>query len=112
MEKSKIKTIDITALEWFDSVNGNSYFAGSVTVNFGMPGAQTINLPYQYGYGDHYKDIAFKALETAKIITDREHNSNGSAEELWRYCDRKKIILSTTKHENCKKSELMEFTAN
>lgn len=36
MRKTKIKTIDVTALEWFDKANGNSYFAGTVTINFGM----------------------------------------------------------------------------
>jgi hypothetical protein len=109
--KIKIKTIDITALEWFDKVNGNSYFAGSVTVNYGMPNAKTVNMVFQYGYGDHYKDMAFKELETAGIVKDREHANNGSAEALWKYCDRKKIILRTTKHENCKKRELMQFAS-
>jgi hypothetical protein len=36
IELMKIKTIDITALEWFDKVNGNSYFSATVTLNFGM----------------------------------------------------------------------------
>jgi len=32
----KIKTIDVNVKEWFDKVNGNSYFAGTVSLNFGM----------------------------------------------------------------------------
>lgn len=105
----KIKTIDITALEWFDKVNGNSYFAGTVTVNFGLPTVKTVNMRFQYGYGDHYKDIAFQTLEKNGLIKDRAHHGNGSAESSWQYCDRKKIILRTTKYENCKKRELMQF---
>ena len=30
-----IKTIDINAKEWYDKINGNSYFAGYVVVNKG-----------------------------------------------------------------------------
>ena len=32
----KVKTIDVQVKEWFDKVNGNSYFAGIITINFGM----------------------------------------------------------------------------
>ena len=42
----KIKTLDITAKEWFDKVNGNSYFSAQVTVNFGMEGQQVINCSF------------------------------------------------------------------
>lgn len=32
----KIKTIDITAKEWFDRVNGNSYHSVRTVINYGM----------------------------------------------------------------------------
>ena len=105
----KIKTIDIIALEWFDKVNGNSYFAGTVTLNYGTESAKEFKMPFQYGYGDHYKDMAFQLLEEEKQIKDREHYENGSRESLRRYAERKKIIVRTTKHENCKKAELKQF---
>lgn len=104
--KGKIKTIDINAKQWFDKVNGNSYFSAIVTVNYGLKNETSISLPFQYGYGDHYKYEAFKALGTANIIKDRQHHNNGSAEQLWAYCDARKIILRTNKQENCKKREL------
>lgn len=97
----KIKTIDITALEWFDKVNGNSYFAGTVTVNYGLPDAKELKMPFRYGYGDHYKDMGFELLRKQGIVTDAE-----PMERLWKYCDRMKIILRYNKHENCKKREL------
>lgn len=105
----QIKTIDINCKEWFDKVNGNSYFAGTVTINYGMDDGQTINLPYQYGYGDHYRDMAFKALEEANLTQDVEHYSNGSSEQLWQYCQRHNIILRANKVTGCKKRELMEY---
>jgi predicted Zn-dependent protease len=106
-----IKTIDIQAKEWFDKINGNSYFAGTITVNFGMPDAKTIIMPYQYGYGDHYVDMAAKALEENNIITDRTHHSNGSAQSLWSYCDDKGIILRKSKQQGCKKRDLKAIAA-
>lgn len=107
--KTKIQTIDITALEWFDKINGNSYFAGTVTINYGLPDSRSFNMPFQYGYGDHYKDIAAKVLEQDNQLPGYVHNKNGSTERLWNYCDRNKIILRATKHENCKKRELKEI---
>jgi hypothetical protein len=103
-----MKTIDIIALEWFDTY-GNSYFAATVTINYGLPDVKTFTLPFQYGYGDHYKDMAFKEIEKQGLINDREHYSNGSAESLWRYCERKKIIVRCTKHEKCKQRELKQL---
>lgn len=56
----KIKTIDVQAKEWFDRTYGNSYFSMNVTVNYGMKNATTFYVPMQYGYGDHYRDMAIK----------------------------------------------------
>lgn len=61
----RIKTIDIQSKEWFDKVNGNSYFSAIITINLGMPDAHNIYVPFQYGYGSQYEYTAFKALQTA-----------------------------------------------
>jgi hypothetical protein len=95
-----VKTIDINALQWFDKVNGNSYFAGTITVNFGTPEAQSIKMPFQYGYGDHYETEAGNALNELGIIKLEERQS------LWRYCEENGIILRKNKQTGCKKSEL------
>jgi hypothetical protein len=101
-----IQTIDITAYEWFDKVNGNSYFAASVVLNYGLKTEKEIKLPFQYGYGDHFKQMCFKELEEQKIIHDIRKYDNGSNEGLYNFCQRNKITLRTRKIENCKKSEL------
>ena len=95
-----MKTIDINALEWFDRVNGNSYFAGNVTVNFGMEDERTYRMPFQYGYGDHYITVAGYLLNNMGDIKLPENMA------LWRYCKDNGIILRTYKRENCKKREL------
>jgi hypothetical protein len=97
--KTKIKTIDIDALEWFDKVNGNSYFAGMVTVNYGMKTETRYKMPFQYGYGDQYRWEAFSELKKAGIIPDK-YNS------LWQYCDENKVILRANIQKNCKQREL------
>lgn len=96
----KIKTIDIQAKEWFDKVNGNSYFAGEITLNFGMKSVQKYYMPYQYGYGSHYIDMAKEQLNEMGLI------KAGKMEALWRYCEDNKIILRTSKQENCLKRDL------
>lgn len=92
-----LKTIDVNAKEWFDKVNGNSYFSGVITLNYGMVDQEIMILPRQYGYGDHYIDMA-KAQLT-------EHNkiSPVHTQSLRRYCGENDIILRTSKQENCKK---------
>ena len=101
----KIKTIDIIALEWFDRINGNSYFSATIILNYGMKDEKEVILPFQYGYGDHYIDMANQELIKQGYREGQRHE-NGSYPVLWRYCKENNIILRTTKHENCKKREL------
>jgi hypothetical protein len=75
----KVKTIDIDCNEWFDKANGNSYFAGTVTVNYGMEDEKSFDIPFQYGYGDQYVFVGFDVLEKNGIIK-REH-----PHDTWRF---------------------------
>ena len=59
----KTKTIDIKAKEWFDKVNGNSYFCGTIILNYGLKNQETFLMPFQYGYGSQYEYEA-KAILT------------------------------------------------
>ena len=104
----KIKTIDINIKEWFDRINGNSYFAGIITVNFGMSNQANYKMPFQYGYGSHSIDMAGKLMNEQKVIK-LKHYSNGGNKSLWRYCEEHKIILRTSKQENCLKRELINM---
>jgi predicted RNA binding protein with dsRBD fold (UPF0201 family) len=97
----KVKTIDVTALEWFDKINGNSYFAAVIIVNYSMKSEKTFFLPFQYGYEDHYKTMAFKLLKEKKII-------NTDSNVLWSHCQDNGIILRTNK-QNALKRELLNI---
>ena len=96
----KINTIDVNAKEWFDKVNGNSYFSGIITLDYGMDTAREYTLDFQYGYGDHYIDMAKNRLVEALEIPKEDKNT------LWRYCKENDIILRTSKQENCRKKDL------
>jgi hypothetical protein len=102
----KIKTIDVHAKEWFDRVNGNSYFSARVTINYAMPDEETLYIPFQYGYGDHYRDIAMKYLQNAG------HIEASYMSRLWRYCDENKIIDRYSKEEKCLQRDVKTYGIN
>lgn len=100
-----IKTIDIHAKEWFDKVNGNSYFSAIVTINFGMKDQKVINVPFQYGYSDHYITASFEQLQKDGILSN-----NTTIYAPWRYCEENNIILRQSKKEKCLKREVKNFS--
>jgi hypothetical protein len=95
----QVQTIDINAKEWFDRINGNSYFAGSVTLNFGQPDAITLNMPFQYGYGDSYQYAAMSMLKE-KGYTDARYMQDFREQN---------IIVRYNIQRGCKKRELMQY---
>lgn len=103
MKTRNIKTIDVRAVEWFDKVNGNSYFAGSVIINYGLKNQFILNMPFQYGYGDQYRYAAFelikKELNCFKSIDDKI--------SYWRAYEKYNIIARHSLKENCLKRDLI-----
>jgi hypothetical protein len=93
-----INTIDINAKQWFDRINGNSYFSGSIVLNFGQDNQLEFLMPFQYGYGDYYIQKAMETLKDAGHI---------ETQYTWELKD-KGIILRTSMQRNCKKSELKQ----
>jgi hypothetical protein len=100
----EIKTIDVNAKEWFDKVNGNSYFSAIVTLNYGMPDAESFKLPFQYGYGEQYIWEAREELVRRGYLP--ENDSEGYKKSLWSMCQIKGIILRYSKQTGCKKRDL------
>jgi len=99
----KIKTIDITAYEWFDKINGNSYFAGEVVINFGLSDSRAFKMPFQYGYGDHYREMAKERLIKEGLLPKKYKTS-----AFWNVSDKMGIVIRYTKHENCLKRDLIK----
>jgi len=91
--------LEIDAKEWFDKANGNSYFSATITLD----DEYITELPFQYGYGDHYISVAFEEL--AKHWDNLFTGLN--PKQYRQFCEENKIKLITFKQENCKKRELV-----
>lgn len=102
--KAKIQTIDVQAKEWFDKVNGNSYFSAKIAINFGLKSQVNLFLPFQYGYGNHYEHEAFKKIQ--KEVNKKELKNLDKFYSISRFCSDNGIILRCSKKENCLKREL------
>lgn len=92
----KISTIDINAKEWFDRINGNSYFSAYIILNYGTDDAEAIKLPFQYGYGDYYTQATMQKLNELEY-TDKKY-----LHEL----KNDGIIVRTNMQRNCRKKDL------
>lgn len=102
----KVRTIDIHAKEWFDKVNGNSYFAAHVTLNYGLPGETTFNIPFKYGYGDYYVQASTKMLQEKGVIKTIDNNKTFVS--LRQMCHEHGIVLRASKSE-AKQKEVKEW---
>ena len=96
-----MKYLRIDAKEWFDKANGNSYFSARIYAD----GEHIATLPFQYGYGNHYIDMAGEWLANNNYMYLPRHE-NGSRKQLWDHCRSNNIELITFKQERCLKREL------
>ena len=72
MKTNKIqRSLFIEGREWFDKVNGNSYFSARIWVD----GGQVAILPFQYGYGDQFIYEAQKKLLELGYLPQENKNS-------------------------------------
>jgi hypothetical protein len=101
----KTKTIDVNAKEWFDKINGNSYFSGTITLNYGMNNEEAFLMPFQYGYGSQYEYEAQMTLNQFNKISSNfvEYQS------LYSYCKENNIIFRSTIKRNSLKRELKQI---
>jgi len=104
MKNYSIQTIDLQAKEWFDKVNGNSYFASIITLNFATPTEKVITIPFQYGYGNQYETEALHVLQTEGYIPSQ------GVYTITEYCRKNNIILRSSKKDKCLKRELNALT--
>jgi hypothetical protein len=96
--KTEIKrdSLTITAREWLDKVNGNSYFAALVTFN-----NKQIKVPFQYGYEDQYLQATAEQLQKDGIL-----NNDVTIYNLGRYCRENNIEFNATIKRDCLKRDV------
>lgn len=83
----EIKAIHINGRRWFDRSAGNTYCSFQILVN----GEIFLAEGYQYGYDDHYRDLAMEALAELGLI-DAEHTHAPWSQLL----ERTGIVFTTT----------------
>jgi len=103
----KVKTIDINAKEWFDKINGNSYFAGTIAVNYGMKSERIFKMPFQYGYGSQYEQEARNILANEGLIPFNDYGKNGKhPKSAYELKEEMGIIYRACIQHKCKQREL------
>lgn len=101
--KAKIeRSLFIECREWFDKVNGNSYFSARIWVD----GGQVAILPFQYGYGDQFIYEAQKKLLELGYLPQ-----NGKNRGLWSIAEAQGFDYYTAKT-NTKKAEMFKIYEN
>jgi hypothetical protein len=95
----EIRSVFVECREWFDKSGGNSYFSARIWIN----GKWRITLPFQYGYGDHFKSVAVRAL-VAKGFVPKQYENLG----LWVIADVMQFDLYTAKAETKKREMFKE----
>lgn len=95
-------SIVIIGRKWFDKSRGSTYFSAIGLIN----GKPVVNIPYDYGYDDHYIEMVFKQLRESGYIPDSTQCPNGANEQLHTYCDRIGITLFCTATNVSKRKDL------
>lgn len=88
--------LTITAREWFDKANGNSYFAALVTFN-----DRQIKVPFQYGYGDSYLEATTRQLQNDGVLPNDQ-----TIYGLPRYCRENNIDFHASIKRDCSKRDV------
>jgi hypothetical protein len=80
-----VQSITVIAKKWFDKVNGNTYHSCVVLVN----GFEVGYNPFEYGYGEQYRQTALELLQKAGYFNTGESYPNGyskDAENFGLFC--------------------------
>ena len=68
----EICSVFVECREWFDKVNGNTYFSARIWIN----GGQVAILPFQYGYGNQFiYEAQRKLIELGYLPKEKENES-------------------------------------
>ncbi len=62
---SQIECVHIQARRWFQKSYGNTYFSLKVDVEVNGKLIEVVNVPFEYGYGDHYDTVALEQFKQA-----------------------------------------------
>jgi len=95
----KIQTLDIEAKEWFDKINGNSYFSALATINYQLQDQVYFLIPFQYGYGSQFEQAVISELNKLGLSSCqsiRELRESG-------------VIIRSNKTDKCFKKDVLAW---
>ncbi len=72
-----------TAVKWFDKVNGNTYHSVRVTRFSNDKTIVGLHPPYEYGYGDQYRQTALAAMAKAKWLPPKYRGTHKNGMPLY-----------------------------
>jgi len=101
-EKKIKRSLFIEGREWFDKVNGNSYFSARIWVD----GGQVAILTFQYGYGEQYLFEAHRKLIELGYLEEGEFMRS-----LWSIAEELGFDFYSSKS-SAKKSEMFKKYPN
>ncbi|UZZ64046.1 hypothetical protein A71_240 [Escherichia phage A7_1] len=80
---SNVEAVHVLARRWFQKLYGNTYFSLSVDVEIAGKLVEVVNVPFTYGYGDHFDTVALE--EFSKVI-NMEGKEFSEYSYLSRFC--------------------------
>lgn len=95
-------SIVIIGRKWFDKSRGSTYFSAVGLIN----GIEKVNIPYDYGYDNHYVEQVFKQLRESGYITNAIQYPNHCHQSLSEYCKENDITLYYTAANVSKRKDL------
>lgn len=96
------RSLFIEGREWYDKVNGNSYFSARIWVD----GGQVAILTFQYGYGDQYLYEAQRKLAELGYLPQKNEGRG-----LWSIAKELDFDFYSSKSE-CKKADMFKKYPN
>jgi hypothetical protein len=100
---SEIEAVHVSARRWFQASYGNTYFSLSVDIEIGGKMIEVVNVPFQYGYGDHFDSVALE--EFSKVI-DMEDKEISRGSYLSRFCRDNEIAVYSNASDVKRKKDL------
>ena len=102
MKLSELKTINIEAKEYFDSINANSYYRSQIILNKDLKNKEIFIIPFTAGYERQY------LFDSLNLISSLYPNSRWNKENLslWQLENIYKLKIKYNIKKDCKKSEL------
>jgi hypothetical protein len=74
MKKQRVILFNVSAVRWFDKVNGNTYH--SVNIERIKDGKIFVSDPVVYGYGEHYKQTALAIMFENNLLPKKYNKDN------------------------------------